>query len=90
MIEVCIGDRSLLVLEEPTLGLDVAQKRIVYELINRLKQHRVIIIDTQDDELIDLLATQVVQLSKEYQLKTLQFSGTQQYSATVVVKSEEP
>ena len=60
VIEVCIGDRGFLVLEEPTLGLDVAQKRTVYELINRLKQHRVIIIDTQDDELIDLLATQVV------------------------------
>ena len=38
ILELCTGDKNLLVLEEPTLGLDNEQARLVYHLINRLRQ----------------------------------------------------
>lgn len=37
ILELCTGDRSLLLLEEPTLGLDIEQARLVTHLINRLR-----------------------------------------------------
>ena len=56
IIELCVGDQGLLLMEEPTEGLDLDQCRIVYSLIYRLKQQRVIVVNTNDSELIDLLA----------------------------------
>lgn len=45
-IEVCSGNRHLLVLDEPTLGLDLEQRTSICQLISRLRQHRAILINT--------------------------------------------
>jgi len=37
IIEICTGHKALLVLDEPTMGLDLDQKRMLCQLINRLR-----------------------------------------------------
>ena len=43
-----LGDTKILLLDEPTQGMDIATKRFVWELLSRQKKNRVMIIATQD------------------------------------------
>ena len=43
-----IGKTKVILLDEPTLGMDHGSKRFVWEAISRVKQDRVIIVATQD------------------------------------------
>ena len=43
-----IGKTKVILLDEPTLGMDLGSKRIVWEVISKVKKDRVIIVATQD------------------------------------------
>lgn len=54
-----IGDRPLIVLDEPTTGMDPVSRRFVWKHIDEIKEGRVILLTTHAMEEADLLADEV-------------------------------
>ena len=74
-----IHDPQILVLDEPTLGLDPQSRRAVWEYINRLKGEKTILLTTHYMEEADSLADRIgiiddgriISLGKSSELKTM-------------------
>ena len=47
-LSLSIGDAKVVMLDDPTGGMDIASKRAMWEIIKRHKKSRIIIIATQD------------------------------------------
>jgi ABC-type lipoprotein export system ATPase subunit len=45
----CFGDSKLLLLDEPTTGLDYKQRQVIYKLVHALSQDRCVIMSTHAD-----------------------------------------
>ena len=54
-----IGDPKVLFLDEPTLGLDVLARRELWKLIERIKEHRTIILTTHYMEEAEALSDRI-------------------------------
>ena len=55
----CIGNPDILILDEPTTGLDPASRRQVWEVIERIKEERSVILTTHAMEEADHLCTRI-------------------------------
>lgn len=55
----CIGDPNILLLDEPTTGMDAGSMREVWNLINSMKGGRVIVLTTHSMEEADALADNI-------------------------------
>ena len=55
----CIGNPDILILDEPTTGLDPASRRQVWEVIERVKDGRSVILTTHAMEEADHLCTRI-------------------------------
>ena len=54
-----IGDPEVMILDEPTTGMDPISKREVWELIKRLKRHKCILLTTHSMEEADILSDRI-------------------------------
>lgn len=54
-----IGDPKVLFLDEPTLGLDVLARRELWKMIERIKEHRTIILTTHYMEEAEALSDRI-------------------------------
>lgn len=54
-----IGDPNIIFLDEPTTGMDPMSRRHVWELIDKMKKNRVIILTTHSMEEADVLADRI-------------------------------
>uniref|UniRef100_A0A6T6FY55 ABC transporter domain-containing protein n=1 Tax=Craspedostauros australis TaxID=1486917 RepID=A0A6T6FY55_9STRA len=54
-----IGERPLIILDEPTTGMDPVSRRFVWRHIDEIKENRVVILTTHAMEEADLLAEEV-------------------------------
>jgi ATP-binding cassette subfamily A (ABC1) protein 3 len=59
-----MGESKVVLLDEPTAGMDISSKRAIWELIKARKKNRIIIIATQDMEEANTLATRIGLVSK--------------------------
>ena len=57
----CIGNPDILILDEPTTGLDPASRRQVWEVIEKVKEGRSVILTTHAMEEADHLCTRIGQ-----------------------------
>ena len=55
----CIGSPDILILDEPTTGLDPASRRQVWEVIENIKTDRSVILTTHAMEEADHLCTRI-------------------------------
>ena len=55
----CIGSPDILILDEPTTGLDPASRRQVWEVIEKVKDGRSVILTTHAMEEVDQLCTRI-------------------------------
>ena len=55
----CIGNPDILILDEPTTGLDPASRRQVWEVIEKVKEGRSVILTTHAMEEADHLCTRI-------------------------------
>ena len=55
----CIGSPDILILDEPTTGLDPASRRQVWEVIEKVKDGRSVILTTHAMEEADHLCTRI-------------------------------
>lgn len=54
-----IGNPDVIIIDEPTLGLDVRFKKIFWQKLTKWKQNRLIIIGTSDDEEVDIVSDRI-------------------------------
>jgi len=59
----CIGDPKIIFMDEPTTGMDPVSRRHVWNLIQELKQNRVIILTTHSMEEADVLGDRIAIMS---------------------------
>ncbi|ORZ32378.1 P-loop containing nucleoside triphosphate hydrolase protein [Catenaria anguillulae PL171] len=52
----CLGRPAVVILDEPTTGVDIATRRTIWEMINRLKQHMSVLLVTHDMDEADRLS----------------------------------
>jgi ABC-2 type transport system ATP-binding protein len=57
-----IGDNTLIILDEPTNGLDIESNEVLYELLNHLKKTAIIILATHDPILIERISPTIIEL----------------------------
>lgn len=57
-----VGDVDVVILDEPTTGLDALSRRRVWETINKLKQDRVVLLTTHNMEEADALGDNIMVL----------------------------
>ena len=62
----CIGNPDILILDEPTTGLDPASRRQVWEVIEKVKEGRSVILTTHAMEEADHLCTRIGQFLSVY------------------------
>jgi len=55
----CIGDPSVIILDEPTTGMDPHSRRKVWELIRKIKKNKVILLTTHSMEEADALSDRI-------------------------------
>ena len=58
-----VGRSQVIILDEPTSGLDVDSRREVWDLVNKIKKDRCVILSTQHIEEADVLADRVCIMS---------------------------
>jgi len=54
-----IGNPRIIIMDEPTTGLDPVSRRKVWELIQKLKKDRVVILTTHSMEEADVLSDKI-------------------------------
>ncbi|KAF9583478.1 hypothetical protein BGW38_009372 [Lunasporangiospora selenospora] len=54
-----LGDNKVIFLDEPTTGLDPAVRRIIWDIINRVKVNRTVILTTHSMEEADILSDRI-------------------------------
>jgi len=54
-----IGDSKLIILDEPTSGMDTSARRFIWELLKNLKSDRIIIITTHFMDEADFLGDRI-------------------------------
>ncbi|KAG5473438.1 hypothetical protein LSCM4_03504 [Leishmania orientalis] len=59
-----VGDSSVLFLDEPTAGMDIQGRKIVYEALNRTRTHRSVLISTHLLDEADRIADRVLIVNK--------------------------
>ena len=59
-----VGDPKLILLDEPTTGLDPETRRTIWDIINQQKQGKSIILTTHNMEEADILCTRIGIVSK--------------------------
>ncbi|MEK7447962.1 MAG: AAA family ATPase, partial [Planctomycetota bacterium] len=64
LADAIIGDPPLLILDEPTIGLDPNQIRQVRELIKNLGQNRTIILSTHILPEVEIICNRVIIINK--------------------------
>eukprot|EP01113_Clastostelium_recurvatum_P019391 TRINITY_DN2285_c0_g1_i2.p1 TRINITY_DN2285_c0_g1~~TRINITY_DN2285_c0_g1_i2.p1 ORF type:complete len:871 (-),score=125.05 TRINITY_DN2285_c0_g1_i2:140-2752(-) len=55
----CLGDSQIIFLDEPTTGLDPMSRRLVWGLIQRMKENRVVFLTTHSMEEADVLGDEI-------------------------------
>jgi len=89
-----IGDPKIVFLDEPTTGMDPKNRRYIWELIQKMKEGRVVILTTHAMEEADILSDRIAVISEG----SLRCVGTglylknrygDGYRLTVVVAKEE-
>mmetsp|Transcript_34316 Transcript_34316/g.33929 ORF Transcript_34316/g.33929 Transcript_34316/m.33929 type:complete len:164 (-) Transcript_34316:339-830(-) len=55
-----LGNPKIIIMDEPTTGLDPVSRRKVWELIQKLKKDRVVILTTHSMEEADILSDKIV------------------------------
>ncbi len=58
-----LGNTEIVLLDEPTTGLDVQSRRSVWEVIKRIKNNRVVILTTHNMDEADFLADRIAIMS---------------------------
>eukprot|EP01101_Sappina_pedata_P007548 TRINITY_DN4021_c0_g1_i1.p1 TRINITY_DN4021_c0_g1~~TRINITY_DN4021_c0_g1_i1.p1 ORF type:complete len:542 (+),score=151.80 TRINITY_DN4021_c0_g1_i1:1123-2748(+) len=59
----CIGDPQIIIMDEPTTGMDPISKRHIWDLIQRLKKDRVVILTTHAMDEADALGDRIAVLA---------------------------
>ncbi|KAF8976612.1 hypothetical protein BGZ46_008121 [Entomortierella lignicola] len=54
-----LGDNSVIFLDEPSTGLDPAVRRVIWDIINRVKVNRTIVLTTHSMEEADILSDKI-------------------------------
>ncbi|KAF9174646.1 hypothetical protein BGX21_009875 [Mortierella sp. AD011] len=54
-----LGDNSVIFLDEPSTGLDPAVRRVIWDIINRVKTNRTIVLTTHSMEEADILSDRI-------------------------------
>ncbi|KAF9962998.1 hypothetical protein BGZ65_006714 [Modicella reniformis] len=54
-----LGDNSVIFLDEPSTGLDPAVRRVIWDIINRVKVNRTIVLTTHSMEEADILSDRI-------------------------------
>ncbi|KAG0346976.1 hypothetical protein BG004_000386 [Podila humilis] len=54
-----LGDNAVVFLDEPTTGLDAAVRRVIWNIINRVKLNRTIVLTTHSMEEADILSDKI-------------------------------
>ena len=62
LLMACLSPKPLVILDEPTAGLDYESLRICTRLIEQMKKDRIVCIITHDPELISLACTRCIRL----------------------------
>jgi ABC-type lipoprotein export system ATPase subunit len=70
----CFGDSKLLLLDEPTTGLDYKQRQRIYKLLNELSQDRCVVMSTHANPKEGLAFTHHLNLPIQQPTGLLQFS----------------
>ncbi len=70
----CFGDAKLLLLDEPTTGLDVIQRKRIYQLLNELSQDRCVVMASHANPKEGLAFTHHLHLPIQSNLARIQFS----------------
>lgn len=60
---------KVLLLDEPTLGMDIATKRSIWSLIQQKRKDKVIVIATQDMQLADTIGDRICLLTNHAKVK---------------------
>lgn len=55
----CIGDPQVIIMDEPTTGMDPVSRQQVWKLIQRMKKNRIIILTTHAMEEADVLSDRI-------------------------------
>jgi ABC-2 type transport system ATP-binding protein len=61
---LAIGDNSVIILDEPTNGLDTGSNEILYEFLSSIKNKAIIILATHDPILLKKLSPTIIELHK--------------------------
>lgn len=70
----CFGDAKLLLLDEPTTGLDATQRKRIYNLLNELSQDRCVVMASHANPKEGLAFTHHLNLPIQYNTNKIQFS----------------
>jgi ABC-type multidrug transport system ATPase subunit len=60
----CIGNPKLLIMDEPTSGMDPISRREVWDLVLKMKQRRTIILTSHDMDEAEYLSNRLAIISK--------------------------
>lgn len=60
----CIGNPKLLIMDEPTSGMDPISRREVWDLVLKMKQRRTIILTSHDMDEAEYLSDRLAIISK--------------------------
>lgn len=71
----CFGESKLLLLDEPTTGLDYKQRQQIYNLLNDLSQDRCVLMSTHANPKEGLAFTHHLKLPINYPTRSIQFSS---------------
>lgn len=64
LAQALVGEQPIILLDEPTAGLDPAQRRVFRDLLTRLGRTRSLLVSTHDTSEIDAMYTRVIVLDK--------------------------
>ena len=64
MVIATIGDPKIVILDEPTTGMDPVNRRYVWQFIEKFKENRVIILTSHSMEEADILGDQIAIMSE--------------------------
>ena len=82
MLLACLSSKPIVVLDEPTAGLDAGSLQVCADLIRRMQKDRIVLLISHDLELLSLVANRCLLVSggsveREFSLITVEYYGSE-------------